>query len=559
MRHYFIHRRFRPWLSLLLGVFLILFGTARLFAEQVAAVQPATSSVVTLGDQHVYTIRTSIGPFTAAERAAATSGKLAQLMKDRRSNPDDIHAVEHDNSTDIVSGDLILATVTDADANAVARPRDTLVDSNIHLMRSAILKVRSEYTYKSIILGAVYALLSTITLFFLLISFRRLFPLLYAKIEGWRGTFIRDIRLQSLQILSEERLAEILLSLARFLRFTITALLLYFYIPLVFSFFPWTRSYGDILLGYIATPIHSGWVAFAAYVPRLLVVFVIAFFAYLALRITRYVFREVERGTISWSGFYPEWALPTQKILQLLIIAFALVVAFPYLPGSDSPAFKGVSIFLGVLFSLGSSSAVANVIAGILLTYTRAFQVGDRVQISDTTGDIMQKGLLATQIRTIKNVLVTIPNALVLGSHIVNFSRSPQTHPLILHTTITIGYDVPWRQIHSLLLDAAAATDGLLTQPAPFVLQTSLDNSYVAYQINAYTAQPSIMANIYSDLNQSIQDKFNAAGVEIMSPEYASLRDGNTVTIPPSDRPPDYEPTAFRVSTTPSPESSGGS
>ena len=548
MSHYRICRSFGPRLSLLFGVFLILFSTARLSAGQDAAAQPATSPVVTLGDQHVFTVRTSIGPFTAAERAAATSRKLIQLMKDRNSNPDDIHPIEHPNSTDIVSGDLILTTVTDADADAVAQPRDVLVDSNIHLMRAAILKVRGEYTYKSITLGAVYALLSTLALVGLLISFRRLFPLLYARIEGWRGTVIRNIRLQSLEILSEERLAEILLSLIRFLRFTVTALLLYFYIPLVFSFFPWTRSYGDILLGYIGTPIHSGWVAFTAYVPRLLVLFVIAFFAYLALRATRYVFREIERGTISWSGFYPEWAMPTQKILQLLIIAFALVVAFPYLPGSDSPAFKGVSIFLGVLFSLGSSSAVANVISGVLLTYTRAFQVGDRVQIADTTGDIMEKGLLATQIRTIKNVLVTIPNALVLGSHIINFSRSSQTHPLILHTTITIGYDVPWRQVHSLLIDAAAATNGLLAQPAPFVLQTSLDNSYVAYQINAYTAQPSLMTDIYSDLNQNIQDKFNEAGVEIMSPTYASLRDGNTVTIPPSHLPPDYEPNSFRVS-----------
>jgi small-conductance mechanosensitive channel len=220
---------------------------------------------------------------------------------------------------------------------------------------------------------------------------------------------------------------------------------------------------------------------------------------------------------------------------------------FPYLPGSDSPAFKGISIFLGVLFSLGSSSAVANVIAGVILTYTRAFKIGDRVQIADTVGDVMGKTLLATHVKTIKNVYITIPNSLVLGSHIINFSASAQGQPLILHTGVTIGYDAPWRQIHALLIAAAAATPGILPEPKPFVLQTSLDDFYVAYEINAYTDQPSGMALIYSNLHQNIQDKFNEAAVEIMSPHYHAVRDGNVTAIPENYLPHDYVPAAFRL------------
>jgi small-conductance mechanosensitive channel len=312
-------------------------------------------------------------------------------------------------------------------------------------MRDAIIKVRGEYTTRSIALHALYAALTTLALIIILALFRRIFPALYALIERERGTRLHTIKVQSLELVSEDRLVQLSLNLARILRFTLTALLLYFYIPLVFSFFPWTRSYGTALLSYVFSPIVAGWTAFVDYLPSLLVVFVIIFFAYVAFRLARVLFRELERGSITWPGFYPEWAMPTLKIVQLLILAFAVVVAFPYLPDSNSPAFKGVSIFLGVLFSLGSSSAVSNVIAGVLLTYTRAFHIGDRVQIADTVGDVLEKSLLATQIHNIKNVIVTIPNALVLSSQVINYSQSSQSQPLILHVTVSIGYDAPWR------------------------------------------------------------------------------------------------------------------
>lgn len=216
-------------------------------------------------------------------------------------------------------------------------------------------------------------------------------------------------------------------------------------------------------------------------------------------------------------------------------MAFAATVAFPYLPGSQTPAFQGISIFLGLLVSLGSSSAIANIVAGIILTYTRAFLVGDRVKITDTTGDVVEKTLFVTRIRTIKNVVITIPNAAVLGSHVINYSAAandPATPPLILHTTITLGYDVPWRKVHDVLTKAALATGQILEEPAPFVLQTSLDDFYVSYELNAYTSSPGIMAKIYSELHQNIQDQCNEANIEILSPHYRAERDGNQTTIP---------------------------
>jgi small-conductance mechanosensitive channel len=506
-----------------------------------------SSANVVVGDQILFPIRTTLGPFSPADRAAAASVRLSRLARDVRIAPGKITTDAHETSTDILADDIIITSVTDDDAAAAGIPRGVLALNYVTKIGSALSKVRGEYTYRSLILGALFAVLTTLVFIVVLVALHRFAPLLYRAIRHWGATRIRTFRIQSLELLSAARLTELLVHGARLARLGITILLFYVYLPLVFSFFPWTRGLGVRVFSYVMSPIGAGWYAFISYLPRLLIILIVAGFCYLAIRIARFLFKEIERGTIGWPGFYPEWAMPTFRIVELFLLAFALVVVFPYLPGSDSPAFKGVSIFVGVLLSLGSSSAISNVIAGVILTYARAFRIGDRVQIANAVGDIADKTLLATRVRTIKNVLITIPNSLVLGSHIVNFSASAHGQPLILHTSVTIGYDAPWRQIHALLVAAAAATPGILQEPKPFVLQTSLDDFYVSYEINAYTDQPTRMAFIYSDLHQSIQDKFYEAGVEIMSPHYAAVRDGNSSAIPDSYLPSDYVPPAFRV------------
>jgi small-conductance mechanosensitive channel len=223
------------------------------------------------------------------------------------------------------------------------------------------------------------------------------------------------------------------------------------------------------------------------------------------------------------------------------------VVIFPYLPGSKSPAFQGISIFLGILLSLGSTSAVAHAVAGTILTYMRPFQLGDRVRISEVVGDVVEKNLLDTRIQTIKNEIITIPNANILNGQMWNYSTSARENNLILHTTVTIGYDAPWRTVHELLIGAALSTQGIQQQPRPFVLQTALNDFYVSYELNAYTADACRMIQIYSSLHQNIQDRFNEAGVEIMSPHYSQIRDGSTVTIPEAYRPSGYQAPGIRV------------
>jgi small-conductance mechanosensitive channel len=217
------------------------------------------------------------------------------------------------------------------------------------------------------------------------------------------------------------------------------------------------------------------------------------------------------------------------------------------LPGGRSEAFRGISILLGVLISVGSGSAVSNVMAGIMLTYMRPFKVGDRVQIAGTTGDVLEKTLLVTRLRTVKNVEVVLPNSAIAGGLILNYSAMSRSRGLVLHTTVTIGYDAPWRVVHELMVTAAQKTDGIMADPAPFVLQTSLNDFNISYELNAYTDRPNDSEAIYSRLHLNIQDCFNQAGIEIMSPAYHALRDGNTITIPEHERPSYYRPPSFRV------------
>jgi small-conductance mechanosensitive channel len=309
-----------------------------------------------------------------------------------------------------------------------------------------------------------------------------------------------------------------------------------------------TEALAARLLGYAASALRTVWQAFVAYLPSALLIIVIILITRYVIRLVRFVFAEIGKGTITIPGFYSEWSGTTYKIVRLLIFVLAAVMIFPYLPGSATPAFQGVTIFLGFLFSLGSTAVVANIVAGIVLTYMRAFDIGDRVKIADTVGDVVEKTLLVTRVRTIKNVEITIPNAMVLGSHIVNFSSSVEGTGLILHTGVTIGYDVPWRKVHDLLIAAARATEHILEEPAPFVLQISLDDFYVSYELNAYTREPNRMAAIYSELFQNIQDQFNEAGVEILSPHYTALRDGHHTTTPQDYLPKTYRPPSLRIS-----------
>lgn len=375
------------------------------------------------------------------------------------------------------------------------------------------------------------ALLSTLAFYGLLRGLGAISGRLRARLED-PGTRLPGLRIQHIDILPAARMREGLLAALSAARVVAGVLLAYVYLALVLSLFPRSHDLAVELVGYVLAPLSSFTLGVLHFIPNLIFIAVTLAIARYALKLLKLIFDEVELGRLHLPGFHPDWAGPTWQLARFLTVAFTLVVVFPYLPGSDSSAFKGVTVFLGVLLSLGSGSAISNSVSGVIMTYMRPFAKGDRVKIADTVGDVLERSLLLTRLRTIKNEEVSIPNALILGSHIVNYSAALSHGGLILHTDVTIGYDAPWRKVHRLLAEAAASVEGVEKTPEPFILQTALGDYSVRYELNVHTRRPNDMASLYSRLHQAIQDRFNAEGVEIMSPAFEVRRAGPASTIP---------------------------
>jgi small-conductance mechanosensitive channel len=514
--------------------------------QQAPPAQPASAPIL-FSDKTLFTVHDKVGSFGPQERALAIAERLARLAKDPSTRLDQIAISEGEQTSEIVSGEMIILAVTDGDARPSGRSRQEVAREYAALIRDALTASLEQTSLRTLLINGSFALLDTVIFIALLIAFHKLFPRLYEKLHSWRGTYIPPIKIQRVEVLSADQIATGVISLAKGLRAIATLFLVYVFVTTVLGIFPWTRGISAQLFGAVLTTLRAIGEAFAAYVPNVVSIAVIVVVTRYIIKLIALVFTGMERGAISFSGFHREWTQPTYKIVRFLVIVFAAIAIFPYIPGSQSDAFRGVSVFLGVLFSFGSAGAISNIIAGVVLTYMLPFRDGDRVKIADTIGDVIERTLLVTRIRTIKNVDISIPNSMVLSSHLINFSSIAKDQGLILHTSVTIGYDAPWKTVHALLIDAAHATTHILEKPEPFVLQTSLDDFYVTYEINAYTDQPNKMAVIYAELHQHIQDKFNEGGVEIMSPHYGTIRDGNKTTIPDSYLPKSYQAPGIRI------------
>jgi len=496
--------------------------------------------------QELWRVYGSVGPFTAEERARSATLRLDQVVKDPSFLPERLAVVHRETVSEFVFGDRVLGVVTDDDAAGAGMERRAYADAMVARIRDIVTRTREEFTPRAVAVGVVKVLAATLVLVAALWGIRIVSGRARQRLTRWST---EAIRIQRAELMSRDRAAALAGVVVRVIGIVLTLFAIVVWLEIALRALPWTRPHARVLLDWIATPVAVIWDSFVAFLPNLFFILVIAGITYTLLRLIRVVFDEIARGNIRFESFPAEWAEPTYKIVRVLGIALAFVAAFPYIPGSQSPAFQGVSIFLGLLFSLSSSSAIGNVVAGTILTYTRSFHVGDRVRIGQTTGDVVRKTMLVTHVRTIKNVMVSIPNAVVLSNEVVNYSALAQTDGLILHTSVTIGYDAPWRTVHQLLVEAALNTPGIEKEPKPFVLQTALNDFFVSYEINAYTRDPWSMVVIYANLHEQIQESFNKGGVEIMSPHYYSLRDGNTVTIPDAHRPAGYEAPSFRVTT----------
>ncbi|MBV6621413.1 MAG: mechanosensitive ion channel [Rivularia sp. (in: Bacteria)] len=517
-------------------------------ANPIPTVTPATTStnkgaLVELGEEELFKIRAGVGAFSAQERAQAVTNRILKLAEEPTTAVEKIRIDEKSSTTNLTFDNRIILTVTDTDARAADQSRQELATNYRDKIQQAVTQYRIERSPDYIRQGIFNSLIATALLVVTLILFAVVFPWLYRQIGNLQSSRLPTVKVQNIELLAATRISQILISLFKLLRVLLTLGALLIYVPLVMSFFPWTRQISSRVFRYFLQALETSWEGFLSYLPNIFAIGIILFITYYFIKLMRNLFTSIGNENVKIQGFYPEWAEPSFKLSAFLTIILAAVIAFPYLPGFGSPAFQGISLFLGLLFSLGSTVVVANVVAGIILIYTRAFQIGDRIKIGDSVGDVVEKTLFVTRLRTVKNVIITLPNSSVFTSQIINYTAAeldPEQAPLILHTTVTLGYDVPWRKVHQVLVDAAKSTTHLLTEPEPFVLQTSLDDFYVSYELNAFTHNPSIMARIYAELHQNIQDKCNEAGIEILSPHYSAVRDGSQITIPEDYLPKNY-------------------
>ena len=515
--------------------------------DQDLAAEAEQSAPVAIGGKVIIWIPTGAGQYTPQRRAERITARLEEAIADRSIANPTVTVVEVEGSSEVRVGPRLLMVVTAQDARRLSVARSSLAEFVAREFETAIRDERIQRAPGAIMRSGFYGLGATFVFAILVWVIVRSTRWFRHRAERWRAARLGAVKLQDAEIVSSDRIGDAIDRAFRVIRLFLILLAFDLYLTYVLGLFPWTRAVSYALLGYIVSPARTVARAFVGYLPNFLFVIFIALMIRGAIRLVKLFFHQIEEGKIVFKNFPAEWADPTYKIVRLLLVAFGLVVAFPYLPASDSAAFTGVSVFAGVLFSLSSSSAISNAIAGVVLTYTGAFRIGDRVKLGEAFGDIIETSMLATRVRTIKNEDVTIPNSLVLGGAMTNFSRQAKEQGLILHTSVTIGYDAPWRTIHGLLIDAALATPHILATPKPFVWQTALNDFYVTYEINAYTANARDMIDTYAVLHANIQDKFFAAGVEIMSPHYTSIRDGNTVQIPEAQRPSGYRTPAFRV------------
>jgi small-conductance mechanosensitive channel len=524
----------------LAGLLLFAFACGALWAQE-------TGVPVVVDGAEILRVYSPVGHFTAAERAPEIERRIVMLAEKGITGKLETKDLPGEKVTAIAAGPIYLMNVTDQDAEMAGVARKALAQKYAAAIQAAIENYRVSHTWRSFLWAVLKTLLAwTVFVAGMWLLWKAIYWL-EGLVKRLSDRLLGGRQAGGFHMLLLERSRYIVMWLVRAFMLIASLFALSFLFSYTFSLYPQTAGISMTLLDYLRSTFGGIGKAFIDYLPSGGFVIVVGFLTRYLLKLLRFLASAVERGDLAVKGLHPEMAKPTYQITRIGVVMFALVVVFPYLPGGQSEAFKGISIFIGVVLSFGSSSSVGNVLAGLVLTYMRAFRIGDRVKIAETVGDILDKSLLVTRVRTIKNVEVVIPNGAVLGGQILNYSAFAREKGLILHTTVTIGYDAPWRTVHELLIRAALATDGVLPEPKPFVLQTSLNDFHISYEINAYTDRPNEMVNTYARLHEAIQDSFNRGGVEIMSPTFYALRDGNTVTTPEAHRPEGYQAPSFRV------------
>lgn len=520
-----------------IGVLVLLLAcTVGVYAQPADTGEPAegaafSSADVVIDGRELFRVR-GVVSYPAARRAKEIHDRIVSVAKDKSVSADSIVVEELPDRSVIKSGDLALVSLFDEDGALEGVHRQLLASIIQSDIQKAISSYRHDRSAPVLLTNIGMALALSVLVALLMWGTLRLFHLTHKWAVSHVQKGIEDLASKSHHLIQASQVWSLFAGLLKALRFVALLLLAYFYLNTVLGLFPWTRPAAMVLFELVLNPLTSLWHGFVASLPDIAFLAVLFLVVRYVLKLTGVFFKQIDTGRIIFENFDSDWAIPTYKIIRILILAFSVVLAYPYIPGSDSLAFKGVSVFIGVIFSLGSSSFISNMIAGVAMTYRGAFKVGDRVRIDDVTGLVTEIKLMVTRIRTAKNESIVVPNSNILNANVINYSSLAKGDGLVLHTTVGIGYDVPWRQVEAMLIMAAERTEGLEKIPPPFVLQTSLGDFTALYEINAYCKDEAQMPNLYSALHCHIQDVFNEYGVQIMSPNYENDPEAAKVVHP---------------------------
>jgi small-conductance mechanosensitive channel len=479
------------------------------------------SAPVEVDGRVLFSVRGSVS-YPAEKRAATVAGRIVAVAADGSFDPRALRVVDLGGIPAVMAGDRRIIGVFAADAEHESMTQDELAAMYLPAIRDAIVAYRDERGADAMARGAWRGAAAAAVLAVALVALWWLRRRVDRGLEKHVRARVQSVGISSFEIVRAERLWGIVRGLLRAVEALAALVLLYVFLEYVLHLFPGTRGTANRLAGWVVGPVETIARGVVAFFPNLIFLAILYVIVRWVLRTLRMFFAGVGEGRIELGSFEPDWAEPTYKLARMAVVAFGLVVAYPYIPGSQSAAFKGISLFAGVVFSLGSSSAIANVIAGYSLTYRRAFKVGDRVKIGEVVGDVTAVRLQVTHLRTVKNEEAVVPNSSILSSEVTNYSTLARTRGLLLHTTVGIGYETPWRQVEAMLLLAAERTPGLLAEPKPFVLQRALADFCVTYELNVATDQPQRSLELYHLLHRSILDVFNEYGVQIMTPAYVA-------------------------------------
>lgn len=460
------------------------------------------------------------GGFSASDRATAIAKRIEAAARDRTVDQAQVRTGVSEGLTAIFVGPTRIMVVTDADATLEGVSVDALAYGIENRLRSALVDYRAARTPENLRRSALLAAGASAAYLVAAALSIWLTWRLYQRLEAALHARVRTVGIQAFAIVRAERLRVVVSGLLKLLRILALLILTFVWLVYALDLFPWTAGASVALLDLVVAPLATLGRDVLVAIPNLIFLAFMYYVVRIVLRVVRLFFEAVEQGKVTLQHFEADWAMPTYKIARLAVIVLGLVIAYPYIPGSDSAAFKGISLFLGVVLSLGSSTAMSNIIAGYMMTYRRAFRVGDRVKIDEVVGDVTAMRLQVTHLRTTKNEEVVVPNSQVINGHVINYSTLARKEGLLLHTTVRIGYETPWRQVEALLLEAASRTDGLAALPQPFVLQTALGEFAVSYELNVGCEDPRRMFPLYSALHRNILDVFNEYGVQIMVPAY---------------------------------------